>query len=263
MGPLIVIPARSGSSRFPNKPLALLRGRSLVGRTWDIATAVPGVSRVIVATDCEAILHHAQELGAEAMMTPDAANGCDRAAYVLGQIKERPSVVVNLQGDAVLTPVAAVQAAISGVLGETGRAPQQVATVAVPLTGDDWLTYLAHKKRGRASGTTVVMDVHHRALYFSKCTLPHQRNPPDTQEPQAWRHLGLYAFAPEALLAYAALPPTPLETIEGLEQLRWLEHGHRMQVVPIAAPMRPIWSIDYPEDMSIADAILLRHPQPS
>jgi len=258
MGPLIVIPARSGSSRFPNKPLAMLRGQTLVARTWRIARAVPGVARVIVATDSEAIATHVHSFGGEALMTPEARNGCERAAWVAQHLGLQPPVVVNLQGDAVLTPAAAVQAAIGGVLGTAHHAPADAATVAVPLTGDAYDAYVRHKGQGRASGTTVVMNQANQALYFSKLTLPHLREPPPKGQPQAWRHLGLYAFTAQALQHYAQLAPTPLEHMEGLEQLRWLEHGRAMQVVPLPLPKRPIWSIDYPEDLAVAEDILAR-----
>ena len=259
MGPLIVIPARSGSSRFPNKPLAVLGGQTLVARTWRIACSVPGVARVIVATDSEAIAANVRALGGEALLTPEARNGCERAAWVVQHLRLRPSVVVNLQGDAVLTPADAVAAAIGGVLGTAEQAPSEAATVAVPLLGWAYDSYLEHKAQGRSSGTTVVMNRVGQALYFSKTTLPHLRQGPPPGQPQAWRHLGLYAFTPQALARYASLAPTPLEHMEGLEQLRWLEHGFAMRVVPLPLPKRPIWSIDYPEDLAVAEDILARY----
>lgn len=258
MGPVVVIPARSGSSRFPNKPLAELCGLSLIERTWRIATRARSVSRVIVATDSDAIARHVRAFGGEALISPQARNGCERAAWAAATLEDDPQVVVNLQGDAVLTPVAAVEAAIGGVLGLQGAPPCAAATVALPLSGESYETYLSLKAKGRASGTTVVCDLDGYALYFSKMTLPHLRHPPQPSAPQALRHVGLYAFTPQALAQYQTLTPTPLENIEGLEQLRWLEHGHRMRVVVMAALQRPIWSIDYPEDLQVAEKILQR-----
>lgn len=259
MGPLIVIPARQGSSRFPNKPLAVLGGQTLVARTWRIACAVPGVARIIVATDSDAIAAHVRSFGGEAWVTPETRNGCERAAWVVQHLRLRPSVVVNLQGDAVLTPADAVLAAIGGVLGTAEHACSEAATVAVPLAGAAYDAYLGHKAQGRASGTTVVMNRAGQALYFSKTTLPHLRQRPPEGQPEAWRHLGLYAFTAAALGRYASLAPTPLEHTEGLEQLRWLEHGYPMRVVPLPLPKRPIWSIDYPEDLAVAEDILARY----
>lgn len=256
MGAMIVIPARAGSSRFPGKPLSVLRGISLVERTWIIARAVLGVTRVVVATDDDSIFKHVQGFGGEAMMTPDAANGCERTAWVAGALNFTGDVVVNLQGDAVLTPVAAVQAVVDTVRGTSKQPPCEAATAAVPLSHGQFDDYLHHKAQGQTSGTTVVCDRSGRALYFSKLTLPHRRHPRAADEPQAWRHLGLYGFTPAALARYAALEPTVLELTEGLEQLRWLEHGHAMQVARLPALNHAVWSIDYPADLAIADAIL-------
>jgi 3-deoxy-manno-octulosonate cytidylyltransferase (CMP-KDO synthetase) len=255
----IIIPARAGSSRFVGKPLALLCGQSLILRTWRIAHAVPGVADVVVATDDNAIAQHVQQFGGRAMMTPPARNGSERAAYVARHLAITPDVVVNLQGDAVLTPPGAIEQALKAMDCQDGDAPQ-ICTVGVPLLGPNYDRYLALKASGRASGTTVVTNLAGDAMYFSKCTLPHLRQAPDTG-PKAWRHLGLYAYRYKALQTYAALSPTPLEDIEGLEQLRWLEHGHPMRVVPYDLAGRSVWSIDYPEDIAIAQDIIARESE--
>lgn len=254
METMIVIPARAGSTRFPNKPLSLLRGISLIERTWTIAQAVRGRTQVVVATDAEAIAEHVRGFGGQALMTPEASNGCERAAWVAQALQFAGDVVVNLQGDAVLTPVQAIDAVIDTV--RSGGTGCEAATAAVPLLGAQFDAYVAHKAQGQASGTTVVCDQAGRALYFSKLTLPKRRHPQPAHRPQAWRHLGLYAFTPAALTRYAALAPTELEQTEGLEQLRWLEHGYAMQVARLPPLPHAVWSIDYPSDLAVAADIL-------
>lgn len=255
---VVIIPARMGSSRFVGKPLAVLCGQSLIARTWRIACAVPGVAQVVVASEDARICEHVHALGGEAMLTPAAAaNGTERVAYVAERLAIPPDAIVNLQGDAVLTPPAAVRAALDGLHHVHAHGPVQAATLAVPLMGADFADYAAAKATGQSSGTTVVCNLQGDALYFSKLTLPHLREPPQSGA-LAWRHLGLYAYRAQALQRYARLAPTPLEAIEGLEQLRWLEHGERMRVVPFDLGGRAVWSIDYPQDLDVAAQIIAR-----
>lgn len=251
----VVIPARAGSSRFPNKPLARLRGRSMVERVWRLARAVPGVTRVVVASDDDAILAHARAFGADvAAVYAPCRNGSERTARAVAQLGDAAPIVVNLQGDAPLTPPHAVAAAIELLR----RCPEaQLATPAVVLDEASYARYCRRKEAGRSSGTTVVCDARGRALYFSKNVLPRLRKRP-TGVPLARQHVGLYAFRRGALETYLTLPPTPLEGQEQLEQLRWLEHGHALHVVDVPLHGRSLWSIDHPEDLEVAEELLAR-----
>jgi 3-deoxy-manno-octulosonate cytidylyltransferase (CMP-KDO synthetase) len=251
----IVIPARAGSTRFINKPLAVLCGRTLIERAWRIAAAVKLAQRVIVATDSTAIAEHVRSFGGEVMLTEGAyRNGSERTAAVAARLMPAADIVVNLQGDAVLTPPWAIEAAIEALVREPDLA---MATPAIALAGLHYETYVARKAKGRASGTMVVFDARGMALYFSKAIIPNLRQPlADKGRPAGHQHIGLYAFRAAALSTYAALPPGPLEQMEQLEQLRALEHGMALRVVPVDLRGRTLWSIDYPEDITVAETII-------
>jgi 3-deoxy-manno-octulosonate cytidylyltransferase (CMP-KDO synthetase) len=252
MRTVIVIPARYRSSRFMGKPLAMLTGasgraRSLIQRSWDAARQARGVDAVIVATDDDRIADHARGFGAEVAMTsPDCRNGTERCAEVAAGMAAQPDLIVNLQGDAPLTPPSFVEALIDGMARDPG------VSVATPVLRCDPQT-LAHfrqdRREGRVGGTTAVFDARMRALYFSKEVLPFS----DAVDPAApipvFHHVGLYAYRPNALRAYASWAPGPLETLEGLEQLRFLENGAPMLCVAVDAGGRVFWELNNPVDV--------------
>ena len=253
MSVLIVIPARYESQRFPGKPLTMLRGasgdaRSLLQRTHEVARAVAGVATVLVATDDERIANHARGFGADVAMTSASCrNGTERCAEVVRTLDEAPSLVVNLQGDAPLTPPAFVEALIAGI----GDAP-----VATPVLACDATTLRRFKEdraAGRVGGTTAVMTTRGEALYFSKEVLPYADA---ASSPRVHHHVGLYAYRPDALLTYAASEPTPLERAEGLEQLRFLEHGVPIRCVEVAAHGRVFWEVNNPIDVARVEQAL-------
>ncbi|TVQ54725.1 MAG: 3-deoxy-manno-octulosonate cytidylyltransferase [Rhodobacteraceae bacterium] len=255
---VVVIPARHASSRFPGKPLVALRGatgqsRTLIRRSWDAATAVAGVAEVIVATDDARIAAHAESFGARVAMTSERCrNGTERCAEALAALDPRPDLVVNLQGDAPLTPPGFVSALIGAMAASD-------AAAATPVLRCD-ATTLAHfrddRRAGRVGGTTAVFDHARRALYFSKEVIPFaDAVGPDGPVP-VFHHVGLYAYRPEALEAYAGWAPGPLETLEGLEQLRFLENGVPMLCVEVEAAGRVFWELNNPVDVGrIEDAL--------
>jgi 3-deoxy-manno-octulosonate cytidylyltransferase (CMP-KDO synthetase) len=255
MTAVIVIPARKGSTRFPNKPMAPVLGKTLLQRTWLIAKAVERVDDVVVATDDEGIRRHAEGFGAKVLMTrPDCRNGSERVFDAVRQLKPRPEIAVNLQGDAVLTPPWVIQT----VVDELRKDP--AIRLATPATRLDWKRYdefVQSKSGGRVSGTLVVFDLHRNALYFSKGQIPFIRDR-NIAEPPIYRHIGLYGYRCAALEKYAALEPTPLESMEGLEQLRALENGIPIRVVPVDYRERTHWSIDNPEDVAKVEEIIRR-----
>lgn len=253
----IVIPARAGSSRFKNKPLAVLQHQTLIERVWRLARAVNAAQRVIIATDSDPIRNAAVQMGAEVVLTPSSLqNGTERTAYVVEQCALQDDVIVNLQGDAVLTPPWIIESLVQALQAQPHW---QVATPSFALCAKSYDDYVSRKKKGRASGTTVVFDHTGRALYFSKAVIPNWRQQPhDLSQVQAFQHIGVYAYRAKALARYAQLPMGRFEQIEQLEQLRWLEHGDAVHVVEVDLRGRILWSIDYPEDLDVAKSIIER-----
>lgn len=254
---LLLIPARHASRRFPGKPLAMLRGAggqgaTLIERSWRAGMAVPGVDRVMVATDDAGIAAHARDFGAQVVMTGDCANGTERCAQALDRLGASPDVVVNLQGDAPLTPPWFVSALIDAV-----RAGAPVATPVLRLTPDLHGRFLADRHAGLVGGTTAVMDAAGRALYFSKEVLPWTgRTYGPGEVVPVFHHVGVYAYTPAALTAYRAAGPCDLELLEGLEQLRFLHHGIPVACVEVDARGRQFWEVNNPADIARVEAVL-------
>lgn len=253
MSVLVVIPARYASTRYPGKPLAVLRGadgtvKSLIQRSWEAACAVSGVSRVVVATDDARIEEAAQGFGAEVVMTsPDCANGTERCADALDRLGDSHDIVVNLQGDAPLTPPWFIEDLVTGL----EDAPDaDVATPVLRCDGRALNGFLDDRAEGRVGGTTAVFDASRHALYFSKEVVPFTPiRYSDAEATPVFHHVGVYAYRPDALRAYGAWPVGPLETLEGLEQLRFLEQGRRIICVEVDARGRHFWELNNPEDI--------------
>ena len=250
----IVIPARYGSKRFPGKPMtAVIAGKSLIERVWALASRVTGVAGVYVATDDQRIADYVTDFGGNALMTADSLpSGTDRAYAALQQLSDGIDAVVNLQGDAPLTPPWVIQALVDEI--SAVNAPD-MATPAVALTAAQLASLEASKSSSPSSGTTVVVSSSGRALYFSKLILPFSR---DGRAAPVLRHVGLYAYRREALARLIALPPSPLERTEGLEQLRALEADMEIKVVQVDYRGRTHHSIDHPDDIAIAEDIIAR-----
>jgi 3-deoxy-manno-octulosonate cytidylyltransferase (CMP-KDO synthetase) len=223
------IPARWGSERLPGKALLQLAGRPMIEHVWRRARRAAGLDRVVVLTDHERVAEAVAAFGGEVEMTPsNCASGTDRIAWAArGWDCEG---VINIQGDEPLVD------------------PEGIARVAAHLAGhpDDPIATLATDAdpgdRETPSAVKVVLDREGYALYFSRAAIPYPRNPGGAP---AYRHLGIYGYQRQALLALAALAPTPLELTESLEQLRALEHGMRIRVLTGAPPS---WGVDTVED---------------
>jgi 3-deoxy-manno-octulosonate cytidylyltransferase (CMP-KDO synthetase) len=262
MSVLIVIPARYASTRYPGKPLVDLRGatgesRSLIRRSWDAAMSVAGVDRVVVATDDDRIRRAAEGFGAEVVMTSEACrNGTERCAEAHAALGGGYEIVVNLQGDAPLTPAWFVEDLVAGLRAHEGA---EVATPVLRTEGAALNGFLEDRRAGRVGGTTAVFGVGGRALYFSKEVIPYTGKTygPEDDTP-VWHHVGVYAYRPEALAAYPGWEMGPLETLEGLEQLRFLERGVPIQCVPVEARGRQFWELNNPEDVPRIEAMLAR-----
>lgn len=248
----VIIPARYGSSRFPGKPLAPIAGVPMLERVWRLARAVDGVTQVAVATDDQRIAALVEGFGGAVIMTPESCrNGTERALAAIDTMDTPPDVVLNLQGDAVLTPPW-----ILGALVDAMRADPAVpmATPAVRMTARQVADLVQSKADGQVGGTTVTFDHTHKALYFSKRVIPFIRGAHD--DPPVYRHIGLYAYRTETLRRLCDLPMGPLEQVEQLEQLRALEHGIPIKVVEVDYRGRTHWSVDAPEDITMVEQLI-------
>lgn len=258
MSVLIAIPARYASSRYPGKPLVSLRGpdgeKTLIRRSWEAAMQVRSADRVVVATDDDRIRDHAQAFGAEVVMTSGSAqNGTERCAEVAAQLTGF-DMVVNLQGDAPLTPHWFVEDLIAGLAAD---AAAEIATPVLRCDGRALNGLLADRRAGRVGGTTAVFDAQMHGLYFSKEVIPFTAQPyADADPTPVFHHVGVYAYRPSALAAYPSWPIGPLERLEGLEQLRFLENGRRLLCVEVQAKGRQFWELNNPSDVAVIEAML-------
>jgi 3-deoxy-manno-octulosonate cytidylyltransferase (CMP-KDO synthetase) len=256
----IVIPSRYGSTRYPGKSLAPLRGatgeaRSLIRRTWDAACQVSGIGQVVVATDDARIETEALGFGAEVAMTStDCINGTERCAEALSKLGATPEIIVNLQGDAPLTPPWFVEALVAAMIA---RPEIAVATPVLRCDAQAMESFLADRRAGRVGATTAVFDANGRALYFSKEVLPYTGRALAMGEIcPVFHHVGVYAYRPEALMRYPAMAPGPLEHWEGLEQLRFMENGEDVFCVEVEARGAHFWELNNPEDVPRIERVL-------
>lgn len=260
MKTVIIIPARYASTRYPGKPLVELTQsdgtkKSLIQMSWEAAKAVSGVDSVYVATDDDRIKAAAEAFGADIIMTSEACeNGTARCADALANADLDADLIVNLQGDAPLTPAWFVEDLIAAMRDDPD------AEVATPVVQCDPLTYghfVEDRKAGRVGGTTAVFDVKQHALYFSKEVLPYidPAKVPDADIP-VFHHVGVYAYRPSALAAYVGWPEGGLEKREGLEQLRFLENGRTVRCVIVEGRGRVFWELNNPADVARIESVL-------
>lgn len=215
-----VIPARYQSSRFPGKALADLCGKPLIEHVYRRVADTPGLDAVLVATDDERIADVVTSFGGRAVMTrSDHRSGTDRIAEVAASLTS--DVIVNVQGDEPLIE----PAMIAQALRPFATAPDAVMSTLRRRLDRDADYRSPHVVK-------VVVDEASNALYFSRAPIPYERDAPAGRLPEScWQHIGLYAYRRDFLIALARLPPTPLELLESLEQLRVLEHGYRITAV--------------------------------
>jgi len=256
----IIIPARYQSSRYPGKPLVFVNGKTMIERVYAIARKVKAASSVYVATDDERIAQAARGFGAPVLMTSEGCrNGTERVAEAAGMLQDKADLYINLQGDAPLTPPHFLEAMIQVMAREKTFA---MATPAVRCDEQTLRHFQEDRRNGRVGGTTVVTDSHGRALYFSKEVVPYVPPGPPPSPIPVMHHVGLYAYRPELLARYVGWGPCPLEQLEGLEQLRVLEHGEPIRVVEVTAGGRPFWEINNPEDVPRVEAVLTQYGDP-
>jgi 3-deoxy-manno-octulosonate cytidylyltransferase (CMP-KDO synthetase) len=266
MGTVCIIPARYPSVRYPGKPLAMLRGatgeaRSLIERSWRAACAAGRFDAVYVATDDHRIAEAARGFGANVLMTSERCrNGTERCAEALALLGDGVDMVVNLQGDAPLTPPWFLGSLVDGLADDSQAA---LATPVLRCDGETLAALKADRATGRVGGTTAVCDSEMRALYFSKEVIPFTSEDyaPNAPTP-VFHHVGVYAYRPWALHAYPDWPVGPLERLEGLEQLRFLEAGYRVLCVEVDARGRKFWELNNPEDVPRIEAMLSEMGEP-
>ncbi len=259
MQTIILIPARYASQRYPGKPLVPLTGatgeaKTLIQRSWEAAMDVRGADAVYVVTDDDRIAEASRGFGAEVVMTsPDCANGTERCAEALDVLGLTPDIAVNLQGDAPLTPSWFVEALIEAMQAEPAI---QMATPVLRCDLDAYRSFAADRREGRVGATTVVFGANGDALYFSKEIVPYLAKPPEVEPVPVFHHVGIYAYRPQALAAYSAATAGPLEGLEGLEQLRFLENGIPVRCVEVDAQGRAFWELNNPVDVGRIEAVL-------
>lgn len=260
MAVLVAIPARYASSRYPGKPLVPLTGasgvaRTLIERSWRAAQAVDGVDRVVVATDDDRIRDACESFGAEVVMTSsDCVNGTERCAEAHTALGGGYEIVVNLQGDAPLTPHWFIEDLVTGLRAAPDAG---VATPVLRCDGAALNGFLADRKAGRVGGTTAVFAADKSAMYFSKEVVPFTSEIyADDVETPVFHHVGVYAYRPDALASYPAWPTGPLERLEGLEQLRFMENGRKVLCVEVEARGRQFWELNNPEDVPRLEAMM-------
>jgi 3-deoxy-manno-octulosonate cytidylyltransferase (CMP-KDO synthetase) len=227
-----VIPARFASSRLPGKPLAEIGGRPMIEHVYRRVSASPIVSEVIVATDDLRIATRVHEFGGRVRLTKAHETGTDRLAEVAATLD--CDLVVNVQGDEPLIDPGAIAEAVAPFAQDSSV---MVSTLFRRITHPAELT--------NPNVVKVVVDRGGFALYFSRASIPHVRDPRGGWPP-LYKHVGLYAYRRSALMVLASLEPTPLERAESLEQLRALEHGIRIKAVETKFDS---FGVDTPEDL--------------
>ncbi|MEW5724707.1 MAG: 3-deoxy-manno-octulosonate cytidylyltransferase [Thermodesulfobacteriota bacterium] len=239
----VILPARYGSTRFEGKPLALILGKPMIQHAYERARAAEGVDRVVVATDDRRIFDTVAGFGGEAVMTsPDHPSGTDRLAEAVDLLgADDQDIVINVQGD------------------QPAFDPRQVSEVIKPLLDDPALDMstpiiptVDPLEIGNPNHVKVVFDHDQMALYFSRAPIPWPR---EGDQSYYFKHIGIYGYRAGFLRRFVKLPQGRLEQIERLEQLRALEHGHRIKVV-ITQMDSP--EVDRPADLAKVEALLRR-----
>ena len=239
-----VIPARLASTRLPRKILREIAGRPMLAWVYEAAKACPQLDHVIVATDAEEIADLCRKNGWPVELTsPELPSGTDRVHAIAQCISAE--IYVNIQGDEPLLKPEHLTALLAPFSAPHPRFAIDVTTLKVACTPESI---------DNPNAVKVVTAADGRALYFSRATIPYDR---DAIHPDYWKHIGLYAYRRDALHRFAELPPSPLERTERLEQLRLLENGFNLYVAPTE---HDTIGVDTEEDLHRVEALLLQQP---
>ena len=241
MKAICVIPARYSSTRLPGKPLKDICGKPMICRVYERASLAKSVAEVIVATDDDRILQAVEKNFGKAIMTrADHKTGTDRLAEVAEKFPD-VEVIVNVQGDEPLIEPSLIDELVAAFVEDKNL---QMATVATELTDADEMS--------NPNNVKVVFDKNNDALYFSRSLIPYPRN---AGKAKVFKHIGIYAYRRDFLLAYAKMEPTPLEQAESLEQLRALENGFKIRVIKSSCCFV---GVDTAEDLELVNEIYRR-----
>lgn len=236
-----VIPARWGSTRLPGKPLLDICGEPMIQHVWERAKLSASLSDVVVATDDRRVYDAVRSFGGEAAMTsPDHPNGTCRVEEVARG--RGVDAVINVQGDEPLLDPMMIDE-VAALLAEPGT---DMATLCRPLEDE--------ASRADPNVVKVVLARDGHALYFSRSLIPYPRNEPSVP---IYQHIGIYGYSAAFLRRYVELPPTPLSEAESLEQLKALEHGYRIRVMPTASAA-PSRGVDTEGDLEAVREIVRR-----
>lgn len=257
----IIIPARYASKRYPGKPLVELRlpdGRqkSLIELSWMAAKRVRGIDSIFVATDDDRIAEAASAFGADVIMTSsECRNGTERCAEAVQNAGVDSDLIVNLQGDAPLTPHWFVEDLIAAMKSDV------TVDMATPVLRLDRLSYdhfTNDRKNGRVGGTTVIFDNNSHAIYFSKEVVPFMDISmwPENMPLPIYHHVGVYAYRLQGLVKYMSWSESTLEQLEGLEQLRFLANGSKIKCVEVDGRGRVFWELNNPEDVARIETVI-------
>lgn len=242
---VIVIPARFGSSRFEGKPLALLLDKPMIQHVYERCKEVTSVAKVIVATDDERIKQAVLSFGGDVLMTsPNHSTGTSRIAELLPNLKSY-DIIVNVQGDEPLIDPIAVET----LLQSFDEINTSIATLCAPIVEESDLFNFNVVK--------VVRDIQDNALYFSRQAIPALRDEPYRMwlsKAPYFKHIGIYAYRTEILNKLNKLPEGSLSKLEMLEQLSWLEHGHKIKCMETKYVSI---GVDTEEDLQRVEEILL------
>jgi 3-deoxy-manno-octulosonate cytidylyltransferase (CMP-KDO synthetase) len=230
-----VIPARFASTRFPGKVLALIQGKPMIEHVWNRAKGCRELNDLLIACDDEKVLKTAQGFGAKAVMTrPEHPSGSDRIAEAVDRLDF--DIVVNIQGDEPFIESRVIDGLVTALKTD---AKASMATVIKEIKDD------ADIKNPNV--VKVVIDKNQYALYFSRAPIPYDRNATRQPGTKYFKHLGLYAYRKDFLMAYKDWPKSKLEETEQLEQLRVLEAGHKIKTIETDVETL---AVDTPEDLA-------------
>ncbi len=232
-----IIPARYASSRFPGKPLVEIKGKSMLQRVYEQASASRLLNEVVVATDDDRIAAHCAEIGARCVMTgaqhPSGTDRCHEAYRLLGKNYD---YVINIQGDEPFLNPEQIDALAAACDGQIEIATQMIRCTDPAVLFD-------------AGEVKIALNANNEALYFSRSVIPAVKGTPQEDwitNYRYFRHVGMYAYRVDVLSKITRLPVSPLEKIESLEQLRWVENGYKIKCVET---MYDSHCIDTPEDI--------------
>ena len=254
MKTVIIIPARFQSVRFPGKPLTKLNcgmgiKKSLIHLTWEAAKKVRGADEIFVATDDQRIYDAVNRFGGKAIMTSKSCkNGTERCAEAVEKMSANPDIVINFQGDAPLTPPWFIETLIENIKKDP---TSEMVTPVLRLDRKTYHNFRTDRKRGLVGGTTVTFDSQGYALYFSKQMIPYfeleKLNKSDLIP--MFHHVGVYAYRPKVLEEYISWTEGFLESLEGLEQLRFLENNRIVKCIEVESKGQLFWELNNPEDV--------------